>query len=160
MKRPEKFNDCRAMDITEWHKNGEKKMLLHMIDEFSRLSVAKLIPDKRPETVMNFMFTNWFCVFGSPRRVIHDKGGEFLNQRVANLLNVMGVRVLSSPFYSPFVNGIVERNNGILKHKMDKMKGEYLILESPGLESQHIGIPDEWVKTRVNEIVAARKAVL
>ncbi len=47
-----------------------------------------------------------------------------MNQRVANLLNVMGVRVLSSPSCSPFANGIVERHNGVLKQTMDKMKEE------------------------------------
>ncbi len=56
-----------------------------MIDEFSRLSVAKFIPDKKPETIMNVMFMNWFCVFGTPKQVLHDRRGEFLNQKVANL---------------------------------------------------------------------------
>ena len=31
---------------------------------------------------------------------------------------------------------------------------------NPGLESQHIRITDEWVDKRVNELVAARKAVI
>ena len=39
-------------------------MILHMIDEFSRLSVAKFISNKRPETVMNIMFTNCVVLCG------------------------------------------------------------------------------------------------
>ena len=72
---------------------------------------------------MNDMFTIWFCVFGSPKQVIYDKGGELSNQRVAKLLNVMGVRVLSASSYSPIANGIVERHNGILKQTMNMIKG-------------------------------------
>ncbi len=37
----------------------------------------------------------------------------------------MGVRVRSSPSYSPFANGIIERHKGILKQTMDKMRAEY-----------------------------------
>ena len=188
-----------AMDITEWHYKGEKKLILHMIDEFSRLSVAKFINNKRPEAIMKTVFTTWLCVFGTPKPEIHDKGGEFVNQRVTSFLNVMGVRILSTLAYSPFENGIVERQNGILKHTMNKMQCAYhtshwnenaleMILAHavhaknatltsagysafmrtygkdsrliPGLETQHIRVADEWVEKRVNEIDAARKALI
>ena len=138
MQRAIMFNDCMAMDITEWHKGGRKVMILHMIDEFSRLSVAKFIPDKKPETVMNTMFVNWYCVFGNPKQVIHDKGGELLNQKMANLLNVMGIRVLSSPSYSPFANRIIKRHNRILKQTMEKMKSEYPMKEWDNIANEMI----------------------
>ncbi len=65
VKRATMFNDCKAMDITEWFNkmNGTKILILHIVDEFSRLSVAKFIPDKKPESVMTVLFTDWLCVF-------------------------------------------------------------------------------------------------
>ncbi len=37
--------------------------------------------------------------------------------------------MLSTPSFSPFANGIVERHNGILKQTMDKMENEYLSMK-------------------------------
>ncbi len=76
-----------------------------MIDKYSRLSVAEVIEDKKPETVLNVIMTRWICVFGTPKRMLHDRGGEFQNTQLLNFLNVMGIQSRPSSAYPPFTNG-------------------------------------------------------
>ncbi len=92
-----------------------------MIDEYSRLSVAEVIEDKKPETVLNMIMTKWICVFGTPKRMLNDRGGEFQNTQLLNFLNVMGIQSRPISAYSPFTNGVVERHNGVLKATLDKV---------------------------------------
>ncbi len=91
--RATRFNECVAIDLTEWlnKKNGSKNIIIHMIDEFSRLSVAKIIQNKQPETIVSTIFSQWFCAYGTPKQIIHDKGGVFVNEKMSNWLNVFGV---------------------------------------------------------------------
>ena len=52
---------------------------IHMIDCATRFSVAKIIPNKKKETVVDAVCTSWIALFGSPRRFMADNGGEFSN---------------------------------------------------------------------------------
>ena len=57
--------------------------------------------------------------------MLHDRGGEFLNTKLLNFLNVMGIRTKAPSAFSPFANGIVERHNGVLKATMSKLNADY-----------------------------------
>ena len=53
------FNESVAIDLTEWwdqHSNT-KIIICHMIDEYSRLSAAAMVKDKKPETILNVIMT-------------------------------------------------------------------------------------------------------
>ncbi len=126
-KRCENFNDCLAIDLTEWFDEHakQKRIILHMIDEFSRLSIAKYVSDKKLESVANTLMNSWICVFGTPKQVIHDRGGEFNNSKLNSLMGLLGIKVLNTAAYSPFSNGIVERHNVVIKATLTKMNHEY-----------------------------------
>ena len=49
--RAVEFNESVAIDLTEWwnEKDKSKHIPCHMVDEYSRLSVAEMIEDKKPE---------------------------------------------------------------------------------------------------------------
>ena len=112
-----------AIDLTEWWcPTGEEKLIIcHMIDEVSRLSSAKLIQNKQPETIIDVLMEKWISVYGSSKRIVHDRREEFENAKMNTFLTLMGVRSASTSAYSPFSNGVVERHNSVLKTTMNKL---------------------------------------
>ncbi len=92
-----------------------------MVDEFSRLSSAKLIDNKQPETIIDTLREKWKSMYGAPKRIIPDNGGEFKNGKVNTFHSVMGVRSSPTSAYSSFQNGVVERDKAVLKSTMNKM---------------------------------------
>ncbi len=70
-------NESVAIDLTEWwdYIKKEKHIICHMVDESSRLSSAQFVKVKQPETIMQAMMGKWFCIYDTPRRMLHDRGG-------------------------------------------------------------------------------------
>ena len=48
------FNETIAIELTEWFDRRQKQKIIicHMIDEFTRLSSAVIIPNKKPESIL------------------------------------------------------------------------------------------------------------
>ena len=66
------FNETVSMDLHEIQSNV---WYMHIIDEFSRLSNAVIIRSKAV-TAKTFL-KNWVSLFGVPRKIFSDNGGEF-----------------------------------------------------------------------------------
>ena len=111
------FMETVALDLKYY--NGH--WLLHMIDLCTRLSSAKRIPNKKPETIIKAIFEIWLQVWGSPEKFLVDNGGEFANSHFVDLAERFGIRVMTTAAYSPWSNGTVERHNGILAEMLDKL---------------------------------------
>ena len=114
------FNDVLAMDLHQVA-NERSTWFLHMIDEFSRFSVAVIITDKKAETIIQGVVRFWFLKFGPPRKIHVDNGGEFNNDSFRKLCDQHGIRLLPSPAYSPWSNGTCERHNGIITEMLKKI---------------------------------------
>ncbi len=93
--RSEDFNESVSIDLTEWFdkKEGKKKVICHMIDEFSRLSAVSFISDKTPNSVMRSVTEQWISNYGTCQKLLHDLGGEFNGEELRDLLGTMGIRV-------------------------------------------------------------------
>ena len=80
------FNGILAFDLVEWwaESGKEKHIIRHMVDKYSRLSSAQLIPHRTPETILNALMREWFCNYGTPRRLLHDRSGEFMKCQMFN----------------------------------------------------------------------------
>ena len=118
-----KFNEVLAMDL---HQVDFKENIwfLHMIDEYSRFSVATIIYNKKAETIFQLVVSLWFYRFGPPDKIHVDNGGEFNNDLLRSLCEQFGVRLLPSPAYSPWSNGTCERHNGIITEMLAKLVDE------------------------------------
>ena len=104
------FNDVLSMDLKDY--NGTK--FLHMIDHSTRFSAASIICSKRKETIVDCIFKYWVSIFGCPKRILSDNGGEFNNELMRDLGELLNARVMTTAAESPWQNGITERHNGIL----------------------------------------------
>nr|XP_039264060.1 uncharacterized protein LOC120339893 [Styela clava] len=117
--RSNEVNETVALDL---HQLGPSLWYLHVIDEFSRYSNAALIHSKSPKIIIQKFLQFWVSIFGAPRRVISDNGGEFNNEEFRDMCENFNISVKTTPAYSPWSNGVCERHNQILTNILIKIK--------------------------------------
>ena len=114
------FNDTICMDLKVWPKHNV--IILYIIDIFSRFTAAFIIPDKRPESIMKRFLESWILTrFGAPRSILVDNGGEFVNKKMTDLCHNFNIRIFTTAGYSPYQNGICERNHSTVDEIIDRM---------------------------------------
>ena len=83
-----------------------------MIDMFSRYVVATIIPNKKPESVIDSFLDNWVLkMFGAPESILVDNGGEFYNNKMRDLCENFNIKILSTGAESPWQNRLCESNH-------------------------------------------------
>ena len=92
---------------------------LHMMDVATRWSLVHTITRRGGNVggfdVIKAMFL-WEQLWGSPPQVLFsDRGREFINSRVLYFCQERNIIQLTSPVRKPASNGLIERNNGVLK---------------------------------------------
>ena len=112
------FNDIVGMDL-KLLSTGHK--MLHLIDLFSKFSGTALIENKRPETIIDRIFEIWVKIFGIPKEIFSDNGGEFVNNDLITLAEDLGIVIKTTAAHSPFSNGVVERHNGLIGETYSKI---------------------------------------
>ena len=63
--RGKTFNECVAMDLKQVPENPGV-YILHMIDTVTRYSAARIIYNKRKETIIDGLCSGWISLFGNP----------------------------------------------------------------------------------------------
>ena len=104
-----KMNEVVAMDL----KSFDDKYFLVMVDHSTRFCAADLIPNKKPITIIQSLFTKWISVFGTPSKFLFDNGGEFQNFEMRQLGETFNITLMTTAAESPWSNGGVEKLNGV-----------------------------------------------
>jgi transposase InsO family protein len=113
------FNEAVAMDLKKW-KDGV--YLLHLIDMATRFSLACVIHDKTPATITNQVMTKWVgSGLGTPKKFLADNGGEFANEEYKDMCENLNVECLHTAAYSPWQNGLCERNHAVVDDCVSKI---------------------------------------
>ena len=102
----------------------DKFIILHLIDHLNRFSTAIVIRSKQPKDVIDGIVKAWISLFGTPKKFLFDNGGEFSSAAFIELAESMNIRILSTPGYSPWSNGLVEWHNATLEEMLDKILAE------------------------------------
>ena len=119
--RGKTFNECVAMDLKQVPENPGV-YILHMIDTVTRYSAARIIYNKRKETIIDGLCSGWISLFGNPVKFMADNGGEFSNREYNELCERFNIDVQNSAAESPWSNGLVERHHKMLVEMMLKTK--------------------------------------
>ena len=107
--RDTEINDLVAMDLKYW---SENVYFLHLIDVFTRFSLATFVTSKKSEMIVHFVVKMWLGTgFGPPRKFLVDNGGGFANKVNLNLAENFNLEVVHTAAESPCQNGICERNH-------------------------------------------------
>ena len=115
------FNECVAMDLKNVP-GTPNVYILHMIDSVTRYSAARIIYNKKKETIIQGICSGWISIFGNPKKFMADNGGEFANEEFNEMCQRFNVDVQNSAAESPWSNGIVERHHKMLTEMMVKTK--------------------------------------
>ena len=113
------FNECVAMDLKNVPETPNV-YILHMIDSVTRYSAARIIYNKKKETIIQGICSGWISIFGNPKKFMADNGGEFANAEFTEMCQRFNVDVQNSAAESPWSNGIVERHHKMLTEMMVK----------------------------------------
>ena len=112
-----KFNEVISMDLKIW---GNKYFLV-MIDVATRYCTATVINNKLASTVITAIFLHWIVLFGAPKKILSDNGGEFNNEEMRALGEAFNIRIMNTAAESPWSNGICERQNAVIGDSVRKM---------------------------------------
>jgi hypothetical protein len=83
--------------------------ILTVLDAFSRYLIAIPIRNKSATTVAAALHRNVFAIWGLPRQLYSDRGGEFCNQLMDSICMEYGIRHLRTSPERPASNGRCER---------------------------------------------------
>ena len=96
-----------------------------MIDSFTRFIQGKLIANKKSDTIIQALTDTWCMNVGFPSQgFFADNGGEFANVKLDELMSKLGLSIRFGPAYSPWSNGINERNHASADLTIRKMMEE------------------------------------
>lgn len=113
------FNETVAVDLHELEHNV---WYLHIIDEFTRFSAGSIMRSKRPSEFVRKFLEYWIAVYGAPKCLYSDNGGEFNNSEVRDMAENFNIEVKTTAAYSPWSNGLLERHNQTLTEILLKVK--------------------------------------
>ena len=89
-----------------------EKNVLWAVDSFTRFIQGIVISNKRADTVVEALCSVWCLRFGYPTHGFWaDNGSEFQNKEMSELMSKLGLRIEFGASYSPWSNGINERNH-------------------------------------------------
>lgn len=86
----------------------DNKKMLTIVENLTKFAQAYIISDKTPETIINKLKV-YFSLFGIPKRIMSDHGGEFKNKKInifCESLNILW-HFTSSEYHQS--NGMIER---------------------------------------------------
>ena len=93
----ENFNDVIAMDLKSY---GDQYFLV-IVDVFTKYCAAALINNKKPDTIIEHLFSSWITVFGPPKKWLHDNGGEFGNKSMLEFAEAFNITAMATATESP-----------------------------------------------------------
>ena len=97
------FNETLSLILHELKPN---LLYLHVVDEFSRFRAASFVTNK--SIVAKSFLKNWVVIFGAPKKVFTDNGGEFDSSIFYKLCQKLNMKIQTTPSCSPWSNGFVK----------------------------------------------------
>ena len=111
------FNETVSMDLKVW----KQCYFLVIVDLATRFCTATVVNNKQPSTIIKGLFVSWITIFGAPKRILTDGGGEFNNAEMRALGEAFNIKIITTAAESPWSNGVCERLNGVLGNLVMKI---------------------------------------
>lgn len=103
----------------------EGKPVLHIIDESTKFSAARFIPNKKVDTIWKTLIKCWVSIYtGMPNRMLVDRGSEFGNLFI-NLAAENNIKVDKTGIEAHSSLGICERYHGPIRNTFRKIKHQF-----------------------------------
>ena len=104
-----------AVDFVKLEKgSGGYQYILVIIDHFTRFAQAYPTKNKSAKTAAQRLYQDFLLRYGIPAKLMSDQGGEFQNQIINELNDIIGITKARTTPYHPQSNGACERMNKTL----------------------------------------------
>ena len=125
------FNQVVTLDLKQIKdEKGRKVHILYMICSFSRLAVGRVIRDKHAETMLEALNNGWNWMYRFLSRGFWSNNGkEFVNKDMRDLCSRMNLSIGFTTPWSPYSNGINERNHASIDKTVEKLMMEHSNME-------------------------------
>ena len=111
------FNQRVAMDLKKW----KEKWILHMVDMWSRYTMSVFVNRKVSSGIIDRIMEFWVGVFGVPKALMTDNGGEFCSEEMKHVCSFLNVEIFTTAAESPFQNGLCEKVHHITDSILAKL---------------------------------------
>ncbi|GBM38200.1 Retrovirus-related Pol polyprotein from transposon 412 [Araneus ventricosus] len=91
---------------------------LTCIVRFSNWMEAIPLDNISADTVARAFYSNWIARFGTPHKLITDRGTQFRSETLQTLSKICGIKLQHTTAYHPACNGKVERLHTLLEKKI------------------------------------------
>ena len=115
------FNHVVTMDLKIW----KGKVILYMIDSFTRYTVAAVVPSKAPDMIVEAIMTKWVQYFGIMGGILTDNGGEFSSELTREVVSILNVMDHTTGAESPWSNSLCERNYALADNILQSVLRDY-----------------------------------
>ena len=106
-----------------WSQNGFV-YLLTAVDYFTKYLICVPIRDKTALFVAKALVKHVYLLFGCPILKINDMGGEFQNDVMRNIVDLLGIQLNRTTAYRQSSNGAIERVHDTINAIFAKMVDE------------------------------------
>ncbi|OMH80461.1 Retrovirus-related Pol polyprotein from transposon [Zancudomyces culisetae] len=100
--------------------NGNRYLLTAM-DYNTKWPITRAVPNISTEMVINFLIYDVVAIYGVPKRLISDRGANFISDVAVEFYKFLGIDHRPTTAYRPQSNGQVERFNQNLKNVLSKL---------------------------------------
>ena len=80
-------------------------------DRLSRWINFARMPNQSAQTTSKTFLQEWVCTYGPPRKIITDRGGNFISAYFEELAKLLGTKLTNTVAYRPQANGQNERSH-------------------------------------------------
>lgn len=112
---PQKSFDTIVVDTIGPFKKSNKENVyaLTLICDLTKFLITVPIPNKQAETVAKAIFDNCILVFGPMRKMLTDRGTEYVNNLTKELFTLMNMQHAKSTAYHHETLGSIERSHRV-----------------------------------------------
>ena len=124
---PQKSFDTVVVDTAGPFKKSEKGNLyaLTIICDLTKFLITIPIPNKQAETVAKAILDSCILIFGPMRKILSDRGTEYINQVTKELFKLMNIEQVSSTAYHHETLGSIERTHRVFNEYLRSYINEY-----------------------------------
>ena len=90
-------------------------------DHFTKHVLAYVTPDQTVKTITKFLYGGCISIFGTPARLLSDRGTSFTSSIIEELCKILGIQQLCTMPYHPQTNSLVERSHQMITCMIGKL---------------------------------------
>lgn len=94
--------------------NDGNKYLVVFTDYLTKWPEAFAVPSQDALTIAKLLVEEIICRHGAPKKLLSDRGKNFLSDLIKDITKIMGIKKLNSTAYHPQTDGLTERFNKTL----------------------------------------------